>query len=1426
MKKSVLSLLVLATPCLLALEPGSNAAFLQAKQASSASLFTKNGLKEKVLRSAPGSSRKGTLLYGYDSGATAALKAPLQDEFTANILSMDDTLEGYTLTFSDQATSKSFSVGVNLYPTYSDVYVAYQGEKVGIHTYEIDWNKEERLLGRSAYYNQKGEYSRVASKEVTLSFNPSTMQVQMKSDAGTMKTVWDFAKEYNDGQYLAHDLTTFGEYTVTLTYGTVKPYSAASLLLYSFGGFDLSQSLDEGGTILTADIRENAKVGEPYLAPTPRIVSAIAGELDASKATLTIRNQEGDVIQDGTTLSFTPSKAGYYYLYYAYDDGTYQAHAYYRIEAKEELTAAFSYENTLPPSTDLGVHENLYLPRAYLSGEAFLSGKKVEALLTIQKDGTPIEGYQKVTGGFSYEFVEAGAYEVIYSHPSLPSLHESYFVQVREDIATWKLADSLSSSYLLGSEFDLPDVTVFVGGESLNATKKLVFPSGRVVTSQKAYLTELGNYSLVYSYEINGKTESKSYRFGAHKTNASLWSGVPAVYDAPKENLSYHGTKLTLQNGVSAAYQKVIDFRKYNFQDNASLAEKEASTPFLALTLSPQSNGTSDMTALYVVLTDVEDPNNTVEVRMRNVDWTTHAILRAKAKNQIWVGYAKDFWTGAITVVDSQAHEDGGAGSGLTFTQNNDGEDDTYEDNSLMLYWNNDKRCLYAKPDAAGLYGHNAGGKDTSITPSWLVRDFASVDPTLSAGDAPWSGFKSGKAYLSIYAKGVTSKADVFLRSVDGSDQSDPYYQDQNGPTLVIDTPKTREGTLPAALKGKPYHVYSYKVQDDDSSVASFAVRAYLRNLKGDETELYCGSSFIASEEGTVRLVYLAVDAFGNETKQEFLIPVKSAFDAQDITLTGELPTNVNVGDYVTVPTASVTGGDGYSQIRIKAQVGGHEIEIQNQRFQAIYEGDYAIVYEVTDWNGETASKTITLPNVTYSNEPRFEEDDLFLPSAFIAGQSYSLKTYTASLFVKGEDAPRSIPASVEVTDGDGTRTLGSDLVYVPKTSSTVSEATLRFRFAGLEGAFTEITKVIPIRSIKRSSGFMANYFYGNEGTNVTAKDEGVSLTATGGDTFGASFLHRLDAQNLPIRFSFENIDTFRLVLQDSQEANEKVTLSFRKKAGQLLFTGPNGTTYIMNEQDGQYVFRYLSSYRVMDIRDVTMGALETYDNGETFKGFSSGSLYFSIEVDRKSENSSFTFLSIANQTLNNIRNDTASPVLTVHGNCAGRYQKGQTITIPTATAYDVLNDIGEVKVSVSRNGETVLAEVSASQEQTFTPNDYGTYEVLYSVMDSQGNYARSVQYLEVVDDVKPTLHFTSENPFPSDVKVGDTITLPSYTIEDNGDVSKVILKLYVKKPNGDLEAVSGDTFTFEERGVYRFSYFLQDENGGNAVLTYSVTVH
>ena len=219
---------------------------------------------------------------------------------------------------------------------------------------------------------------------------------------------------------------------------------------------------------------------------------------------------------------------------------------------------------------------------------------------------------------------------------------------------------------------------------------------------------------------------------------------------------------------------------------------------------------------------------------------------------------------------------------------------------------------------------------------------------------------------------------------------------------------------------------------------------------------------------------------------------MKSAFDAQDITLTGELPTNVNVGDYVTVPTASVTGGDGYSQIRIKAQVGGHEIEIQNQRFQAIYEGDYAIVYEVTDWNGETASKTITLPNVTYSNEPRFEEDDLFLPSAFIAGQSYSLKTYTASLFVKGEDAPRSIPASVEVTDGDGTRTLGSDLVYVPKTSSTVSEATLRFRFDGLEGAFTEITKVIPIRSIKRSSGFMANYFYGNEGTNVTAKDEGV----------------------------------------------------------------------------------------------------------------------------------------------------------------------------------------------------------------------------------------------------------------------------------------------------------------------------------------------
>ena len=1425
MKKALLCLLVLSAPCLLALEPGNESYLLQAEEGSTPSLFAKNGLKEKALRSLPGSTRKGTLLYGYDSGASATMKAPLKDAFTANIVAANDALNGYTLTFSDKATSKSFDIGVNLYSAYSDVYVAYQGQKVGIHTYQIDWNKEERLLGRSAAYNAQGEYSRVSSREVTLSFDPLTMQVQMKSDTGSMKTVWDFANEYNDGQYLAHDLTTFGEYTVTLTFGTVKAYSSASLLLYSFGGFDLSQSLESSGTLLTANVRENAKVGQSYTAPTPRIVSATDGELDASHVTLTIRNQNGDVIQEGNSLTFTPATAGYYYLYYAYDDDIHQAHAYYRIEAKEELVATFSYEKELPPSTDIGVHGSLSLPRAYLSGGAFLSGKQVEALLTIQKDGMALDGYSKIPGGFTYEFPSAGAYELIYSHPSYPTMKESHLVQVRDDIATWKLSSPLSETNALGSRIELPNATVYVQGEAIQATKKLVFPSGRESSGEIAYLTELGNYRLVYSYVIHGKTESHTYRLSAHTSNVSLWSGAPVAYDSPKENLTYHGTKLTLKNGATALYQKCIDFSQYAFNDNASVAEKEAEHPFLDLTLSPQANGTSDMTALYVVLTDAEDPTNTVEIRMRNVVWTTHAIIRAKAKNQIWVGYDKDFWNGAITIVDSQAHEDGGAGSALTFTQNNDGQDDSYATNSLKLYWNNAKRCLYVRPDQSGLYGYTNSGPNTDIVKSWLVRDFATTDDKLSAGDAPWSGFRSGKAYVSIYAKGVTSKADVFIRSIDGSDQGDPFYQDRKGPSLIVNVPSTSKGALPAALMGKPYRVFSYRVQDDDSTVASLSVKAYLKNLKGEETELYCGSSFIPNQEGSVRLVYEASDVFGNVTKKEYSIPVKTTLDTQVITLNGELPTNVKVGDFVTVPTAKVTGGDDYHQIKITAQVGEHEIVVENQRFQALYEGDYAITYEAEDWVGETVSKTIYLHDVSYSNAPRFEADELFLPETFISGQSYPLKSYVASLFVHGEDRPRSIPAIVEVTDGAGAKTLDSDLVYVPSASSSVTNAILRFRFPGLEGESTEITKTIPIRTITRGGGFMANYFLANEGTSIAASDEGIALSAESASTFGASFLHRLSDRNLPIRFSFSNVNSFRMVLRDSQEAEEKVTLSFQKNGSTLSLTGPNHSSYTMNSQNGQYMLRVKNSGSIVDIRDVTMGTLSAYDDGRAFHGFSSGSFYFSVEVDRENENSSFAFLGIANQTLNNFRSDTASPLLTIHGNCAGRYQKGESVSIPAASAYDVLNDVGEVKVSISRNGETVVNETSATEATTFVPNDYGTYEVLYTVMDSQGNYARNAQYFQVVDGVKPTLHFAEENPFPSEVKVGTTLKLPSYTVEDNGDLTKVVVKLYVKKPSGEMLIPSGDSFTFDTRGTYRFTYFLQDENGGSQVIAFSVNV-
>ena len=183
----------------------------------------------------------------------------------------------------------------------------------------------------------------------------------------------------------------------------------------------------------------------------------------------------------------------------------------------------------------------------------------------------------------------------------------------------------------------------------------------------------------------------------------------------------------------------------------------------------------------------------------------------------------------------------------------------------------------------------------------------------------------------------------------------------------------------------------------------------------------------------------------------------------------------------------------------------------------------------------------------------------------------------------------------------------------------------------------------------------------------------------------------------------------------------------------------------------------------------------------------------------------------------------------------------GETVTIPAARAYDVLNQIDRVTVMVRKIGTPpvpVLTTTSADEAHTVKLTERGTYQVIYYAYDTAGNESNKVFTIRVVDSVAPTLKVDFNNTTKS---VGDTVTLPKVTASDDSD--KVYYDIFVTLPNNELRLVlhseNGQTTSYLNANDHHYpsSFKVSDnsfklEMAGKYVLTvmaydddYNVTI-
>lgn len=1351
-------------------------------------------------------NKRGLRLYGYDSGVTANFKNAQTDVFSAELqIGSHDgkkDLKKYSLVFTDVKSSKSFAVQVVAYSDYNDVGVVYNGNKGGIVYYE----RKNTAYGMTAGYNEDGAYTKFTSGICNLTFDPQSMQVKVKADDGNFRVVWDFTKQYNDGKLLANDLPVFGEYTVSIVLDEISANSRGDLMVYTFGGYSLAdETVAYRPTIL---LQKGLKpiVGEQFTLPVAKVTD---GEDVSDKIVATVYNADGVVLADNVK-TFIPQNAETIYVYYMYSDGQTSADLWYKTQAiaESDITAKFDYDGELP--TKVGVGAKITIPFATVASNVLENGSE-ECVVTVKKDGVVVDGYQNVSGQVVYEVKAQGNYEVIYGGKT----SAEYKTEIKTFIADENMLAvnvEITDEFAYGATYELPVAEFCLGANKTEAEATVTYPSGKQ-TDGIITLDEVGKYTVDYSATINGANYTHEEEFVVKMPYTDNFDG-DVEYTHMRGNNEFKGVKLSLSNNKTVTYNKVVDLSEYTFNANANKGKT-----LVELNFDPKTIGSTDIDSFYVVFTDKYDSTNYFSVRLKYLSYSPlNTYIRVRSSNQAnWVGYNYDFSSTNRRVDAAAVHEEGGFISSASFTHRLDEYDFGY--GSLKLYFDYQTKCLYSQP--LWLTGHDDGTHPeyNSRNVPWLVYDLDSSDSTLSAGNKPWGGFTTGEAYVSVYAKGVSSTADVFMLNIGGEDLTTPLFDDTKAPTITVDVDKNN---VPSAKVGMPYRVFDFTANDDDSTVVNKGV-AVTNNATGKQVALD-GNNCFTPIEGEYTLTYFAVDAFGYRTEEKINVKASRNVETPQIAVSDGLPRTAYYGQTITLADCQITNqGAGNAVVDVTVTCGDVEIPVTNGKFVCLgATGTYNVVYTVTDYIGQRVpvKKKIV---VSLTDELQFDEQAISLPKAFMHGDKVYFGEYSA-VYYDDDLKQITVPATISVTDGGGTITVGRGQVYTPTATDSVTTATVKITFSA-DGKTKTVERVIPIHTAKNGDDFIQSYFVYDNST-LSANSNGLTFAGSDGQ-MSFSFVRPVYVSTMMLRFVADinkfAAKSFDVVLTDKFDGKQQVTISYTLQGG-VWYCSVNGGNAVETSLDGDGYLQLNysnTSHMFTDCNGQSLGTVKELD-GMAFDGFESGYVYIDCIVEGIDGETEVGLRTINNQTINSVKRDKQRPYIKADGKYEGRVAAGSTVTLLAATAYDVLNAIGDITVSVKLGNRIVLEEQTLTAGKTFTVTECGTYTITYKVTDSAKNPASDKIEFAVYDPVKPTLSFDGE--IANEAKVGQKIDLPNYTISDNNP-DGVKVYAYIMSPDGTRTKIEGDTVTFTQKGTYVLTFLVTDEHNNANMYRFAVTV-
>ena len=952
----------------------------------------------------------------------------------------------------------------------------------------------------------------------------------------------------------------------------------------------------------------------------------------------------------------------------------------------------------------------------------------------------------------------------------------------------------LKQTYSLKEEIEIPDY--YFGDGAVKAQKRIVTPDGSVYTGDKFVPETIGKY--VIEYVATGY-ETYQHVFYVRQPLAETGNEMyEAYYGTNDITPNTNGLNVRIAANNTFTYNEIVDLNK---------SSKEKS--FIKLYSWNENPGTLEFENMVIRLTDLYDETNYIDIQVKSSDGgRSHGVsyLSAGAVGQGTSG--REAWNGYV-------HYNNPYGCAISFSlwgsdkQGNFNED-IIKNNWMALSFDLAEKRLYA----------------SNSSENYLVCDFDDVTffPVL------WDGFTDGKVRLSIYSKVMqTSTGGVVITDLQGHDLSKQYL-DFATPDVTIE--KLFEET-PSALLGRAYPVYEAFGFDKYEGILDTDVAVYYNYKSPSQVNVdLVDGCFTPERKGMYAVEYTAMNSFGVEGKSVYYVRCEESHTPIEIQV-GQAEQTGTAGYPVTVADIVCTGGVGdYAKTVSVFAPDGTPVEVKDGVFVPRCGGTFTVQYDAYDYvkSHRQASYNVV---VGVDIKPVFDTDVTFF-TYYVNSVKYQLPIVYAYDY---NDGGRQLTPTIYVTDDQPRRALAGNTIQFSLNNTTAKkDVVIEYEVTGVSASAT-YTKTVTVVNVLRENGRLnlSKYFVANT-VSQTADTDSVILTATQNDEI--TFANPLSAEQFSFTFKLDGeakIGSFDIILTDLKDPTQQISFTFESASSgsQLTMTVGGGYSYTMSKAYlGDYSISYKNSTKTFAIEGQKSYEINTQPNGSAFNGFDSEKVYMTIRLNKVTAESKIYVYDLCGQVFSNAQLDRIPPKIVLNGSYGGNYSIGEKVTMPTASAFDVLDPMAiDVTLTVTDEAGNVLKStdgislinVSADRVYEVEVKAYGKYTMTYVAEDAAGRRASFPIPFTVRDMEAPTIVLSEENV--TTAKVGDTLTLAKATFTDNHTASGEVQMIYLITPKGKMIDARKEV-TLEMAGTYTIRYFAFDEAYNLTYVDYKLTVN